>query len=228
MHPEQRQHSFGVGYQGVEFPDGIWVPPVPKAGNGQADDVRDIWQTMQVSRTTWVGSEVADLGCNTGYFGIRALRAGAKSCLFGDLNAEAVSSARSIYKSWKSSGHPMGEAQFVHGDMERWFPGKKRTLDAVFLHQVIYHLAHPIPFLRCIRDALRPGGIFYMWTRIAVNVHEKHWEWVPNRDTMERTLFYVGFSTVTFHGPRDRLRDIGGFLGGSDKGQRKVLVVATR
>lgn len=227
-HPQQRKHLFADNYQGYELPDGSYV-----AGGSYAPDPRMVWGLLAAALPadwSWAGKAVLDLAGNNGYHGLRALREGAADAVLVEQHPKACEKAQEIAEAW---GMPL---EVRRRDVEAHPWDKRRTFDAIFAHQVLYHLEHPIQILRRIRGALRTGGVFATYTRIALNVHEKHWEWVPNKATMVTTLRYAGFRTVSFHGPRKDLEAISpneersGVVDPMHRaqrpGQRKVLVVA--
>jgi len=227
-HPEQRKHLFGENYQGYELPDGSYVP-----GGSYAPDPRRVWGWFEGSLPygwSWSGTRVLDLAGNNGYHGLRALREGAASATLVEAHPDACKKAEEVAREWGLTFH------VKQRDIETHPWDKGDPFDVIFAHQVLYHLERPIHLLRRVAGVLAPGGVFATYTRIALNVHEKHWEWVPNKATMRTTLEYAGFRSVSFHGPRNALRDISPSderFGVGDRawrvqreGQRKVLVVA--
>lgn len=222
-HPEQTKHLFGDSYQGYELPDGSYVP-----GARHAPDPRPIWGWMSRlvpgplthEEWSWEGKHVLDLAGNNGYHGLRALREGAASATLLELHPGACAKATEIAAAW---GLPL---KVKRGSIEDRPWDKREKFDAIFAHQVLYHLERPIHLLRRIRGALNDGGFFAAHSRIAIHVHEKHWEWVPTLHTMEETLRYVRFGKVHFGGDRIALNEVRRRNPPDETGQRKVMVVA--
>jgi len=229
QHPEQTKHLFGKTYQGYDLPDGSYVP-----GAKYAPDPRTVWgwqlRGLQEGRNrdatfSWEGKRVLDLAGNNGYHGLRALREGAAAATLVEQSSDAAAKAAEIAKEWDLPLH------VKRRDIEN-HPWDKHALeepfDVIFAHQVLYHLARPIPLLRRACKALRHGGSICIHSRIAVHVHEKHWEWVPTLHTMEETLRYVGFSQVRFTGDARLLAALRRRNPPDERGQHKVMVVAHR
>ena len=215
-HAKQTKHLFGSTYQGYELPDGVWVPGAP-----YAPDPRQIWsmQHKQLRPATWEGKRVLDLAGNNGYHAIRALREGARRAVLVEQHPDAVRQAKRIAKAWGV------DLRVRPRDIEKneWH---NQRWDVIFCHQVLYHLVQPITLLRRARASLLPGGVFFTYTRIAINAHDKHWEWVPNWDTMRRTLLYAGFSEVEIDGKAADVRMLEDPKSPTLTGQRKALVTA--
>ena len=211
-----RKHLFGDSYQGYELPGGVYVP-----GADYAPDPRRVWELQKShSPSEWAGLHVLDLAGNNGYHAIRALREGASSAILAEQSASAAAKALDVAKKWGV------DLTVVVGDIEKVNWHDHGPFDVIFCHQVLYHLVEPIKLLRRAREALILGGRFLAYTRIAINVHEKHWEWVPNADTMRRTLYYVGFTGVNIDGESVDVRAVEYPATQTLPGQCKVLVTA--
>ena len=219
--PHATKHPFGPSYQLRELPDGQVIP-----GAAYAPDPRPVHRMMTIAlRQRWpdfpYGLKVADLACNGGFHGIKLLRDGARECSFVDMDVESIKVAKETARAWDV--HRLG--CFLDGDIESFDP--LASFDLIMAHQVIYHLADPIGFLRRVHRGLKPDGAFAMYTRIAHAVHPRTHEWVPSWQTMQETLQHIGFKSVTFLGEEDVVkkvhpstRDI------RSAGQEKLLVVA--
>jgi trans-aconitate methyltransferase len=93
------------------------------------------------------GERILDLGCGTGHLTARIAEAGATAVGL-DHSAEMLGQARSAYP----------HLEFVQADARAFaFAG---PFDAVFSNAVLHWIRPPEPVVRCVRDALRPGGRF--------------------------------------------------------------------
>jgi 2-polyprenyl-3-methyl-5-hydroxy-6-metoxy-1,4-benzoquinol methylase len=221
--PHATKHPFGPSYQLRELPGGQVIP-----GAAYAPDPRPVFRAMQLALSGgWRGDfpegiDAADLACNGGYHGIKLLRGGANRVHFIDMHTQSVDVARETALAW---GYGPERATFLTGSIESFDPGP--SFDLVMAHQVIYHLADPIGFLRRTYNALRPEGVFAMYTRVAHAVHPRTHEWVPSWLALQEVLQHVGYKAITVvEDPevvkrvKPDTRDI------RSTGQEKVLVVA--
>ena len=93
------------------------------------------------------GERILDLGCGTGH--LTAAIADAGATVVGlDHSAEMLAQARAAYP----------RLSFVQGDARDFtFP---EPFDAVFSNAVLHWVRQPERVIRCVHDALRPGGRF--------------------------------------------------------------------
>jgi trans-aconitate methyltransferase len=93
------------------------------------------------------GERILDLGCGTGHLTARLAEAGA--VVVGlDSSADMLAQARSAYP----------RLEFVQADARDFhFP---QPFDAVFSNAVLHWIKQPEAVIRCVHDALRPGGRF--------------------------------------------------------------------
>lgn len=215
-HPQQRKHLFGSSYQGYEHPDGMYI-----RGAKYAPDPRPIWKDQQrVLQRSWDGLRVLDLAGNNGYHAIKALREGARSAKLVELHRGAAEKARWLASEWGV------DLDVVYGDIEKVSWQNDGPYDVVFCHQVVYHLECPVQLLRRVREAMIQDGFLFMYTRLAAVVHERHWEWVPNWESMCKVLRYLGFREPRYHTLDGRVADAIENPALDDKRQVKVLVSA--
>lgn len=219
--PHATKHPFGPSYQLRELPGGEVIPGAP-----YAPDPRMVYRMLKfaLSQSHWKnfpeGLKVADLACNGGFHGIKALREGAQDCFFVDMNVESIRVARETAKAWEVHR----KCTFAEGDIESFDPSL--MFDLVMAHQVIYHLADPIGFLRRVQKSLKPGGVFAMYTRVAHSIHPKTHEWVPSWNTMIEALHHVGFKAVSFFEEKNVLARVHPVTRDARSGgQEKVLVI---
>lgn len=219
--PRARKHEFGPDYQLRELPGGVVIN-----GAAYAPDPRPVYRLMRAaiasSKAGFPASlDVADLACNGGYHGIKAMRDGANRCVFVDMSSDAIRVAMETATAWGVHDR----CEFSVGDIELW--GRPPMFDLVMAHQVVYHLGDPIGFLRRVHSAIRGSGVFACYTRVAHAVHPRTFEWVPSWASMVEALRHVGFRSVSFVESdgvlarvRPETRDI------RSSGQEKVMVLA--
>jgi SAM-dependent methyltransferase len=100
------------------------------------------------------GALVADIGCGRGRALIRLAEAFPNSRFVGyDLVAESVERA-------SARAAEAGVADRVHFERRDIEHGLPETYDLVTAFDVVHDAAHPVAFLRAIRQALKPDGIF--------------------------------------------------------------------
>ncbi len=100
------------------------------------------------------GKSVADVGAGSGWFTVRAARrVGAGGAVVAeDINPEAVMAIERRAKK-----EQLGNVQAVLGtpDDLKLAPG---SVDAALLLKVYHEIAHPVPVMKELRAALKPGG----------------------------------------------------------------------
>jgi trans-aconitate methyltransferase len=93
------------------------------------------------------GERILDLGCGTGHLTARIAEAAATAVGL-DHSGEMLQQARSAYP----------HLEFVQADARAF--AFASPFDAVFSNAVLHWIKPPEPVVRCVRDALRPGGRF--------------------------------------------------------------------
>lgn len=93
------------------------------------------------------GERILDLGCGTGHLTARIAAAGATAVGL-DASAEMLAKARAAYP----------QLELVHGDACSFVFAE--PFDAVFSNATLHWIKKPEAVLRCVRDALKPGGRF--------------------------------------------------------------------
>src|SRR5262245_22336955 len=93
------------------------------------------------------GERVLDLGCGTGHLTARIAEAGAVAVGL-DGSAEMLKQARAAYP----------QLEFVQADARDF--RFDEPFDAVFSNAVLHWINEPAAVIRCVRDALKPGGRF--------------------------------------------------------------------
>jgi trans-aconitate methyltransferase len=93
------------------------------------------------------GETILDLGCGTGDLAHEIAKSGA-SVIGIDLSAEMVAAARAKYP----------DIDFRVGDGENF--SLEQPVDAVFSNAALHWMRRPERVIRCVWDALKPGGRF--------------------------------------------------------------------
>src|SRR5436190_18459317 len=93
------------------------------------------------------GERILDLGCGTGHLTAAIAEAGA-SVVGLDQSPEMLEQARSAYPN----------LEFVLGDARKF--SFEDSFDGVFSNAVLHWVRSPEAVIRCVRDALKPGGRF--------------------------------------------------------------------
>lgn len=106
------------------------------------------------ARDLAAGKEVLDAGCGEG-FGTQLLAASASYVLGIDYSEEAVRKARQEFA--------LPNLEFRRLDVFE-LPRLGRAFDLVCNFQVLEHLREPLPFLRAVGAALKPGGTLLLTT----------------------------------------------------------------
>ena len=102
------------------------------------------------------GANVADVACGTGHALVLLGQAFPASTFTGyDLDAEAIDRARA-----EAAEHQLTNVAFEVRDVAAW--RVTEPLDVVFVFDAIHDQVDPQGVLRCIHDALAPGGTFVM------------------------------------------------------------------
>ncbi len=100
------------------------------------------------------GKSVVDIGAGSGWFTVRAARrvAPGGTVYAEDINAEAIK-----YIDQRAQKEKLGNVKTVLGapDELKLPPG---SVDAALMLKVYHEIAHPIPVMKELRAALRPGA----------------------------------------------------------------------
>lgn len=100
------------------------------------------------------GVEVADVGCGQGKGLIKLAQAFPSSRYTGyDSGEPVITQAR---QAAEAAG-VTERVTFVHQPIAEALPA---IYDVIMTFNVVHHAGHPVQFLRSIRQALRPGGIY--------------------------------------------------------------------
>ena len=100
------------------------------------------------------GMRLLDVGCGPGSITCGLAQRVAPGDTIGiDPSADVIATARSLADATTAPNLSF-EVGSVYGS--RFGPG---TFDAVFAHQVLQHLRHPVEALRQMRTLLAPGGV---------------------------------------------------------------------
>ena len=128
------------GYGGYRY-DGRWVPVA-----------RDIVAHFNLKP----GMRVLDVGCGDGFYTyLLARRVGETGCVVG---LDVLPAYLDYAKRHPPTSEPAGQVQFVEGSLDA-LPFEPESFDMVWCAQSLYSLPDPVPALRAMRRAVRPGGI---------------------------------------------------------------------
>ncbi len=100
------------------------------------------------------GKSVADIGAGSGWFTVRAARrvGGSGTVYAEDINPEAVKAIAARAKK-----EQLGNVRPVLGTADD-LKLDAASVDAVLLLKVYHEIAHPVPVMKELRAALKPGG----------------------------------------------------------------------
>ena len=102
------------------------------------------------------GANVADVACGPGHAVVLLARAFPRSTFIGyDIAEDATARARA-----EAAAACLTNAHFEVRDVADL--GADHSLDVIFVFDAIHDMVAPAAVLRCIHDALAPGGVFFM------------------------------------------------------------------
>ena len=131
-------------------------------GLGDQGPARSGLSSGQGSLSRWpaflAGADVADVGCNNGYYLYRLLEHGVRSATGLDPVAQFEKQFRFL-----EGLCPAPAIQFRLAGFETLRSFSER-FDAIFLMGVLYHHRDPFEILRICRHSLRPGGWLFLET----------------------------------------------------------------
>ncbi len=117
------------------------------------DKKLEINRVMDLLKIT-PGKTVADIGAGSGWFTVRAARrvGPGGTVIAEDINPHAIQ-----FINDRTKKEQLGNVHTLLGvpDDPKLAPA---SVDAVLLLKVYHEIAHPVPFMRDVRAALRPGG----------------------------------------------------------------------
>ncbi len=152
------------------------------------DKKLEIDRVMDLLKIT-TGKTVADIGAGSGWFTVRAARrVGPGGTVFAeDINPKAI---QSIDDRAKKEQLPNVRTLLGTPDDPKLSPA---SVDAVLLLKVYHEIAHPVPFMRDVRTALRPGARVGVIDRNGNGSGTDHGLPQP---TLEREMTEAGFRKV--------------------------------
>ena len=138
------------------------------------------------------GKTVADIGAGSGWFTVRAARRVGPG---GTVVAEDINSQAIHFIEDRTRKEQLGNVRTLLGvpDDPRLPPA---SVDAVLLLKVYHEIAHPVPFMRDVRAALRPGGRVGVIDRNGNGSGTDHG--LPQA-TLEREMAEAGFHKVAMY-----------------------------
>jgi tRNA (mo5U34)-methyltransferase len=123
--------SMGPWLQNVEVAPGIWTNPSLPANHPQ-----ERWAAVRPFLGNLSGKTVLDIGCNAGFFAMRAKELGASRVVGIDIDPAALRQARFLIER---SGLEIELQQRSVYDI-----AELGSFDVVFCLGVLYHLRHPL------------------------------------------------------------------------------------
>ena len=142
--------------QAVEKPR---ATSTPYAGDLSIFETPGREQRLQIDRVMDLlkivpGKSVADIGAGSGWFTVRAARrVGPEGTVYAeDINAEAIQ-----YIAKRAGTEKLGNVKTVLGTPDD-LKLPAGSVDAALLLKVYHEIAHPVPVMRQLRAALRPGA----------------------------------------------------------------------
>ncbi|GAC1365104.1 MAG: class I SAM-dependent methyltransferase [Acidobacteriaceae bacterium] len=144
----------GTAAQGTQRPTSA-----PYAGDLGIFEYPDRDRKLQIGRVMDLlgiqpGRSVADLGAGSGWFTVRAAqRVGPAGTVFAeDINPKAVEAIEERVRRER-----LGNVRTVLGTPDH--PRLPvRSVDAVLMLKVYHEIAHPVPLMKEVREALKPGA----------------------------------------------------------------------
>ena len=145
------------------------------------------------SHVQWQNKNILDVGCGNGYFGFRALHAGAKSVL--GIDGYPLYALQAALVNWFARSENVVVPIRFDGD------SVKTEFDIVLSMGVIYHQRDVESHLRALFDRCQPGGDVVLESIIAdEDIHPKtryagmrNVHLIPSRRTLETKLRETGF-----------------------------------
>ena len=169
----------------------------PYAGDLSIFETPDRDKKLEINRVMDLlqitpGKTVADIGAGSGWFTVRAARrVGAAGTVFAeDINPQAIQ-----YIDDRTKKEQLGNVRTLLGtpDHPNLAPA---SVDAVLLLKVYHEIAHPVPFMRDVRAALRPGARVGVIDRNGNGSGTDHG--LPQA-TLEREMAEAGFRKVAMY-----------------------------
>ncbi len=162
----------------------------PYSGDLSIFEYPDRDQKLEIQRVMTLlnlkpGKNVADIGAGSGWFTVRAARrvAPGGTVFAEDINADAIK-----YIADRAKKENLANVEEILGvpDDPKLAPA---SVDAVLMLKVYHEIAAPIPFMKRLRAALRPGA--------RVGIIDRNGNGTDhglNRDVLEREMTEAGFS----------------------------------
>ena len=169
----------------------------PYAGDLSIFETPDRDKKLEINRVMDLlkitpGKTVADIGAGSGWFTVRAARrVGSAGTVFAeDINPQAIQ-----YIDDRAKKEQLGNVRTLLGtpDDPKLAPA---SVDAVLLLKVYHEIAHPVPFMRDVRAALRPGARVGVIDRNGNGSGTDHGLPQP---TLEREMTEAGFRKVAMY-----------------------------
>lgn len=176
-------------YQGgIKLPFGLETPSSYTGSN-----CNEIFELADISKIDFKNKSVLDLGCNTGYFAMKAAELGA-------IDVTAIDSC----KEWLNAGKLFAKLKdlnvnFIHDNILN-FNWSKRQYDIIFSMRVLYHIEHPIETLLNISKCCKETFIAYttMCSRSDYNKGVYKNRFIPTFEEFKFTLGLLGFNNFVF------------------------------
>jgi len=185
-------------YQRIDFGDGV----ITKA----AFDCEEQIPLMELDMIEFKDKRVLDIGCNAGYFSCYAKSRGAKEVFGFDRNDDQAGKAIAVSQYFHldvSFGCLNFESDKFIADL-RFLRGEEPHYDIVFMFSVFHHAKKPMQMLHNLFNVTKEIAIMEIRTKPTddpremkfVPVDNKPRSTFPSVDTMENSLYEVGFANV--------------------------------
>lgn len=142
------------------------------------------------------GKVLLDIGCGSGLHALAAIRLGARRVVGVDIDADSVSTTRSLLEKWAPNADVVVEEKSVFDLDEKW----AGSVDVVYSWGVLHHTGNLDAALRSAAELVAPGGLFVfaLYRRIWMDWFwrmEKRWytQASPSARRRARALFILLF-----------------------------------
>lgn len=193
-------------YQGgIKLPYELETP-----SDYQDSNCNDIFEIMGFKEGDFEGKIVLDLGCNSGFYAIRAAELGAKEAIGIDLDKQWIEAGKKFIELKK-----LYNIKLICEDISE-FNWANRKYDIIFVNNVIYHLKNPIEFLCKISECCNETLIFYsrFWSQHNPENRNPNFKgfnpFIPTVEEMTFIFRCLGFGELKFDSlKKEWLRELG-------------------
>jgi SAM-dependent methyltransferase len=169
----------------------------PYSGDLSIFEYPDRDKKLQIDRVMTLlkigpGKAVADIGAGSGWFTVRAARKVGKT---GIVYAEDINPKATEYIDARAKKESLANIRTVLGvPDDPKLPAA--SLDAVLMLKVYHEIAEPVPFMKRLRESLRPGALVGVIDRNGNGSGTDHG--LPQA-TLEREMTEAGFGKIEMY-----------------------------